>query len=85
MLELKELAVKRVKDGLATWVVTKKRGLVEQSPHNQFKAIVAGKRAGLAPTRQAMKRWSSHQCAPHHIRLRYEIDCKKAAVGSRGD
>lgn len=78
--ELKELEVKRVKDGQSAGAVAKDLGLIEQTPRNWSKAADAGKlnRAGgkvVTPEQMELSRLRAE-----NIRLKRECEILKKAT-----
>ena len=63
--EFRELAVKRVKDGLTPGAAAKEFGVNHQTLRNWIKAAAAGKLGGVLATRSSRRsRWSSPGCVP---------------------
>jgi transposase len=78
--EFKELAVKRVKEGLTVGAAAKELGLIEQTLRNWVKAADAGKLngAGAKPVTPSLMELS--RLRAENVRLKREVEILKKAT-----
>ena len=81
--EFKELAVKRVKDGLTAGAAARELGLVEQTLRNWVKAAAAGTLNGAGVKVVTPEQMELSRLRAENVRLKRENEIlKKATVGS---
>lgn len=78
--EFKELAVKRVKDGLTAGAVAKELGLVEQTLRNWVKAAAAGTRNGVGAKVVTPEQMELSRLRAENVRLKRENEILKKAT-----
>ena len=78
--EFKELAVKRVKDGMTHGVVARELGLVEQSLRNWVKAAETGNLSGTGSKVVTPEQMELSRLRAENIRLRRENEILKKAT-----
>ncbi len=81
-VELKELAVKRVKNGQTIGAVAKELGLIEQTLRNWVKAAAAGKLNGAGTKVVTPEEMELSRLRTENIRLRRENEILKKATGA---
>ena len=79
-IEFKELAVKRVKDGLTAGAAAKELGLVEQTLRNWVKAAAAGTLNGVGATVVTSEQMELSRLRAENVRLKRENDILKKAT-----
>jgi len=79
-IEFKELAVKRVKDGLTAGAAAKELGLIEQTLRNWVKATAAGTRHGAGAKVVTPEQMELSRLRAEHVRLKRENDILKNAT-----
>ena len=79
-IEFKELAVKRVKDGLTAGGAAKELGLIEQTRRNWVKAAAASTRYGAGATVVTPAQLELSRLRAEHVRLKRENDILKNAT-----
>ena len=78
--EFKELAVKRVKDGLSIGAVAKELGMVEQTLRNWVKAAAAGKLTGAGAKVVTPEQMELSRLRAENVRLKRECEILKKAT-----
>ena len=78
--EFKELAVKRVKDGLTAGAVAKELGLVEQTLRNWVKAAAAGTLTGAGAKVVTPEQMELSRLRAENVRLKRENEILKKAT-----
>jgi len=78
--EFKELAVKRVKDGLSIGAVAKELGIVEQTLRNWVKAAAAGKLTGAGAKVVTPEQMELSRLRAENVRLKMECEILKKAT-----
>ena len=78
--EFKELAVKRVKDGLTAGAAAKELGLIEQTLRNWVKAAAAGTLNGAGATVVTLEQMELSRLRAENVRLKRENDILKKAT-----
>ena len=78
--EFKELAVKRVKDGLSIGAVAKELGMVEQTLRNWVKAAAAGKLTGAGAKIVTPEQMELSRLRAENVRLKRECEILKKAT-----
>ena len=78
--EFKELAVKRVKDGLSVGAAAKELGLIEQTLRNWVKAAAAGKLNGAGAKVVTPEQMELSLLRAENIRLKRECEILKKAT-----
>ncbi len=81
-IEFKELAVKRVKDGLTAGAAAKELGLVEQTLRNWVKAAAAGTLNGVGATVVTSEQMELSRLRAENVRLKRENDILTKATAS---
>jgi len=79
-IEFKELAVKRVKDGLTPGAAAKELGLVEQTLRNWVKAAAAGTLNGAGATVVTPEQMERSRLRAENVRLKRENEILKKAT-----
>ena len=80
--ELKEQAVKRVKDGTRVSAVAKEMGLVEQSLRNRVKAFDVGRLNGAGAANVTPEAMELSRLRAQSARLKREVEILKKATAS---
>lgn len=80
--EIKEQAVKRVKDGQGVGAVAKEMGLVEQTLRNGVKRYDAGKPDGPGAPKVAPEAFELSRLRAENGRLKRELEIVKKAAAS---
>jgi len=78
--EFKELAVKRVQDGLSIGTAAKELGLVEQTLRNWVKAAAAGKLTGAGTKVVTPEQMELSRLRAENVRLKRECEILKKAT-----
>jgi transposase len=78
--EFKEMAVKRVRDGLSVGAAAKELGLVEQTLRNWVKAAAAGKLNGAGGKVVTPEQMELSRLRAENIRLKREFEILKKAT-----
>ena len=78
--EFKELAVKRVKEGLTVGAAAKELGLIEQTLRNWVKAADAGKLNGAGATPVTPEQMELSRLRAENVRLKREVEILKKAT-----
>jgi transposase len=78
--EFKELAVKRVKDGLTAGAAAKELGLIEQPLRNWVKAAVAGRLRGAGAKVVTPEQMELSRLRAENVRLKRENEILKKAT-----
>ena len=78
--EFKELAVKRVKDGLSIGAVAKELGMVEQTLRNWVKVAAAGKLTGAGAKVVTPEQMELSRLRAENVRLKRECEILKKAT-----
>ena len=78
--EFREMAVKRVKDGLSVGAAAKELGLVEQTLRNWVKAAAAGKLNGAPGKVVTPEQMELSRLRAENARLRRECEILKKAT-----
>ncbi len=78
--EFKELAIKRVKDGLSLGAVAKELGMVEQTLRNWVKAAAAGKLTGAGTKVVTPEQMELSRLRAENVRLKRECEILKKAT-----
>jgi len=78
--EFKELAVKRVKDGLTAGAAAKELGLIEQTLRNWVKAAAAGRRSGAGAKMVTPEQMELSRLRAENVRLKRENEILKKAT-----
>ena len=78
--EFKELAVKRVKDGLSVGAAAKELGLIEQTLRNWVKAAAAGKLNGAGAKVVTPEQMELSRLRAENVRLKRECEILKKAT-----
>ena len=79
-IEFKELAVKRVKDGLTAGAAAKELGLIEQTRRNGVKAAAAGTLNGVGATVVTSEQMELSRLRAENVRLKRENEILKKAT-----
>jgi transposase len=79
-IEFKELAVKRVKDGLSAGAAAKELGLVEQTLRNWVKAAAAGTLNGAGTPVVTPEQMELSRLRAENVRLKRENEILKKAT-----
>ncbi len=79
-IEFKELAVKRVKDGLTAGAAAKELGLVEQTLRNWVQAATAGTLNGAGATVVTPEQMELSRLRAENVRLKRENEILKKAT-----
>ncbi len=79
-IEFKELAVKRVKDGLTAGAAAKELGLVEQTLRNWVQAATAGTLNGAGATVVTTEQMELSRLRAENVRLKRENEILKKAT-----
>ena len=78
--EFKELAVKRVKEGLTVGAAAKELGLIEQTLRNWVKAVDAGKLNGAGAKPVTPEQMELSRLRAENVRLKREVEILKKAT-----
>ena len=78
--EFKELAVKRVREGLTVGAAAKELGLIEQTLRNWVKAAGAGKLNGAGAKPVTPEQMELSRLRAENIRLKREVEVLKKAT-----
>ena len=78
--EFREVAVKRVKDGLSIGAVAKELGMVEQTLRNWVKAAAAGKLTGAGAKVVTPEQMELSRLRAENVRLKRECEILKKAT-----
>lgn len=78
--EFKELAVKRVKEGLTVGAAAKELGLIEQTLRNWVKAAGAGKLNGAGAKPVTPEQMELSRLRAENVRLKREVEILKKAT-----
>jgi len=78
--EFKELAIKRVKDGLSIGAVAKELGMDEQTLRNWVKAAAAGKLTGAGARIVTPEQMELSRLRAENVRLKRECEILKKAT-----
>lgn len=78
--EFKELAVKRVKEGLTVGAAAKELGLIEQTLRNWVKAADAGKLNGAGAKPVTPEQMELSRLRAENVRLKREVEILKKAT-----
>ncbi len=78
--EFKEMAVKRVRDGLSVGAAAKELGLVEQTLRNWVKAAAAGKLNGAGGKVVTPEQMELSRLRAENVRLKREFEILKKAT-----
>ena len=78
--EFKELAVKRVKEGLTAGTVAKERGPIEQTLRNWVKAADTGKLNGAGAKPVTPEQMELSRLRAENVRLKREVEILKKAT-----
>jgi transposase len=78
--EFKELAVKRVKEGLTVGAAAKELGLIEQTLRNWVKAADAGKLNGAGAKPVSPEQMELSRLRAENVRLKREVEILKKAT-----
>ena len=79
-IEFKELAVKRVKDGLTAGAAAKELGLIAHTLRNWVKAAAAGTLTGAGATGVTPEQMERSRLRAEHVRLKREHEILKKAT-----
>jgi transposase len=79
-IEFKELAVKRVKDGMTTGAAAKELGLIEQTLRNWVKAAAAGRLSGAETKVVTPEQMELSRLRVENVRLKRENEILKKAT-----
>ena len=78
--DFKELAVKRVKDGLSVGAAAKELGLVEQTLRNWVKTAAAGRLNGVGAKVISPEQMELSRLRAENVRLKRECEILKKAT-----